>query len=128
MFNTDECDRCQRTGAGRGRVSPRASYRLASPAEAHEGLLLLVFVVLTAVRLHLPRELCEVDMRTGLHLRLITHFTKCVIDKSDSNNRQDEPREKKDDCLGERAIRGSSQMRCRRKDRFGERDSPESTS
>lgn len=46
-----------------GRKSPLVSYRLSSPAEAQEGLLLFVFVVLAAVGPHLPREACTAQVR-----------------------------------------------------------------
>lgn len=46
-----------------GAAFPHASYRLSPPAEAQEGLLLFVSVVLTAIGPHLPSEACEVRAR-----------------------------------------------------------------
>lgn len=51
---------------GQRRKSRHVSYRLSSPAEAQQGLLLFVFVVLTAVGSHLPCEPCEERVRMAV--------------------------------------------------------------
>lgn len=84
----------------------QVSYRLSSPAEAHEGLLLSVFVVVRAVSPHLPGEVCDVrmSMSIGTSTAVTLHRTQphklqtCLCEhsfKKLTNYFQVDPRENK---------------------------------